>query len=255
MNTTISILKETFESMVGALTSAAPKVLATAVVVVLGLLVARTAKALFHRLLGAVQFDDFAKKIGLSDVLVRADVSQSASAIVCTLVYWTFLVFTGLAALGALGFGNAGTFAAIGEMIPNVVIAVAILVLGLNVAAFLSKLIQTTAVNAEVRQARLVRNAAYYGMGTLVVILALRQLGISAEILSTGFYIFFAGSCLAMALAFGLGSRDLAGGIAKNTLKTEQNQSRTLSEASVLGNNVFPTQAPRKRRRGKAAAA
>lgn len=254
MDTTISILKQTYEVMAGAVTAAAPKLLATAIVVVLGLLAARAAKALLHRLLDAVQFEDVASKIGLSGMLERADVKQSAGGIVCTFVYWMFLAFTGLAALGTLGFADAGTFGAIGAMIPNVVIAVAILVLGLNVASFLSKLIQTTAVNAEVRQARMVRNVAYYGMGTLVVILALGQLGISAEILTTGFYIFFAGSCLAMALAFGLGGRDLAAGIAKDTWNSEKQQSQTLSAASDLGNHMFPAHAANKRPRRKAAA-
>jgi len=254
METTISILKQTYEVMAGAVSSAAPKLLATAIVVVLGLIVARAAKALLHRLLDAVQFEDVAAKIGLSNALERAEVTLSASGIVCTFVYWTFLAFTGLAALGTLGFADSGTFVAIGSMIPNVVVAVAILVLGLNVATFLSKLIQTTAVNAEVRQARLVRNVAYYGMGTLVVILAVGQLGVPTEILTTGFYIFFAGSCLAMALAFGLGSRDLAAGIAKDTWRTEKEQSRTLSEASDLGDTMFPTHASHKRSRRKAAA-
>ena len=86
METTISILKQTYEVMAGAVTSAAPKLLATAIVVVLGLIAARAAKAIVHKLLEAVQFEDVAAKIGLSNVLGRADVSQSAGGIVCTMV-------------------------------------------------------------------------------------------------------------------------------------------------------------------------
>jgi hypothetical protein len=259
METLWSILKETSSSMIDTLSAAGPKILAAGLVVIVGLLVARTAKAIVHHLLGAVRFERFAERIGLSNVLGRAEVQQSSSEIVCTLVYWTFLVFTALVALTTLGFASAGTFEAVGAMIPKVVIAVAILMLGINVSAFLSKMIQTAAVNAEVRQARFVRNAAYYGMSTLVAILALQQLGISNEILGTAFTIFFGGTCLALALAFGLGSRELAGAVASATWKTEQEQARTLSEASELGNDILPSQRIRARNgrvsRSKTAAA
>jgi hypothetical protein len=166
-------------------------------------------------------------------------------------VYWTFLVFTAMVALGVLGFATSATFAAVGAMIPNVVIATAILVLGLNVSSFLSKLIQTAVVNAEIRQARFIRNAAHYGMGTLVVILAAKQLGISDAILGTSFFIFFGGTCLAMALAFGLGSREWAGRLAESTWKQEQEQARALTTASMLGPQVFPSTNGRTRRTTK----
>lgn len=251
METLLRILKETYSSMADGVASASPKILAASVIVVVGLLVARVAKALVHQLLVLIRFERVAGRLGVANVLSRADVRQSFSDLVCTTVYWAFLLFTGLAALSALGFANAATFSDVGAMIPKIVVAVAILILGINVSAFLAKLIQTAAVNAEVRQARFVRNAAYYGMCTLVAILALTQIGISAEILTMAFYILFAATCLGMALAFGLGSRELAGSLASETLKSEQAQSRMLSEASELGNEVFP--APKLRARPKRA--
>jgi hypothetical protein len=251
METLLRILKETYSSMADGVVAASPKILAASIIVIAGLLVARVAKALVHQLLRLVQFERAAARLGAANVLNRADVQQSASALICTFVYWSFLLFTGLAALSALGFANAATFSDVGAMIPKVVVAVAILILGINVSAFLSKLIQTAAVNAEVRQARFVRNAAYYGMCTLVAILALTQIGISAEILTMAFYIFFGATCLGMALAFGLGSRELAGSLASDTWKSEQAQTRMLAEASELGNDVFP--APRLRPRAKRA--
>jgi hypothetical protein len=247
METLLSTLKETYSSMVDTMAVASPKILAATIVLVAGLLAARTVKAVLHHVLAALRFETFAERIGITGVLQRADVQPSASEILGALVYWTFLTFAGLVSLRTLGFADASTFAAVGAMIPQVVIAVAILVLGLNVSAFLSKLIQTAAVNAEVRQARFVRNAAHYGMGTLVVILALQQLGISSQILGTAFTIFFGGTCLALAIAFGLGSRELAGEFVHTTLKAEQEQARNLSEASELGNQVFPSQKLRAR--------
>lgn len=257
METTLQLLKSAYHSTASLVVAGAPKIALAAAVIVVGLLLARIARAGLHRLLGLVRFEGLANRIGVTDVLKRAEIKSSATEILGTIVYWTFLIFTAMFALGVLGFATSASFAAVGEMIPNVVIATAILMLGLNVASFLSKLIQTAVVNAEIRPARFIRNAAHYAMGTLVVILAAKQLGISDAILSTSFFIFFGGTCLAMALAFGLGSREWAGRIAEDTWKQEQAQARTLTEASMLGPQVFPSHNGRGRRttsKSKAAA-
>jgi hypothetical protein len=256
MSKLMMLLEETFSATVATVSAALPGILVAAIVVVVGVLLARTAKALVHQALRITRFETFAERSGMSNVLGRADVEQSASEIIGTIVYWMILVFTGLVALTALGFAEASTFAVVGSMIPSVVVAAAILILGLNVSAFIAKLIQTAAVNAEVRQARFVRNAAHYAMATLVAIVALKQLGVPGDILGMAFYMFFGGTCLALALAFGLGSRELAGQIIGATFRAEQDKARALSEASELGNQIFPTSKLRKqtRMRSKVAA-
>jgi mechanosensitive ion channel-like protein len=251
MQTLLHILKSAYASTSSLVVSGAPKIAVAILVIVLGLLVARVVRAGLHYALGFVKFDALADRVGLSDVLARAEVKSSAREILGTIVYWTLLLFTGVVALGVLGLATSATFAAVGEIIPNVVIAAAILILGFNVASFLSKLIQTAVVNAEIRKARFIRNAAHYGMSTLVAILAAKQLGISDAILTTSFFIFFGGTCLAMALAFGLGSREWVGRMAESSWKQEQEQSRTLSNASALGVQVFPSSNGRSRRTSK----
>jgi hypothetical protein len=248
MDNFIQILKSTFDATSSAITSAAPKIAAAAVVIVVGLLVARIARAVVQRVLKLVRFESLANRVGMTNVLKRAEVNASASEITGTLVYWTLLLFAALVSLTVLGFATAETFATIGAMIPNVVIACAILILGLNVASFLAKLIQTAVVNAEIRQGRLIRNTAHYGMGALVVILAAQQLGISAEILTTSFFIFFGATCLAMALAIGLGSREWAGRLAESTWKNEKEKSRAMAEASVMGSQILPSATSRSKR-------
>ena len=253
MEQVITILKQTFESMGGFFTHTGPKLLAAIIVIVVGVLLARVVKAVINKLLAAVKFESLAAKLGLTNVLKRAEVQQTSSEILCTMVYWTMLIFTLLAALGTLDIAGTSAMTAVVTMIPQVVLAGAILVLGLNVSAFVAKLVQTAAVNAEIRQARMVRNAVHYGLSTMVVLLALRQFDISTQLLGSAFLIFFGGTCLAMALAFGLGCRDLAGSIAQEKWQREKNESKTLSEASELGSGVFPQANRTKRNRNLAA--
>jgi hypothetical protein len=241
METLMGILTSTYETTMTTVVAYAPQVLATLVLVVAGLVLARAARAAVFAIFEALKVDDVAAKIGANNALKRADVGLSTSQIVAQLVYWTFLVFTASVALSTLGFADAGTFKGLAAMVPNVVIAAFVMVLGINVSAFLSKVIQTAAVNAEVRQARLVRNVSHYGMSTLVTILALRQLGVPEELLSQGFLILFAGMTAGLALAFGLGCRELAGDIASHVWESEVKQSHNLAAASELGRQIFPS--------------
>jgi|GEM_PF-143310 len=251
MDTTLTTLKQTLTTVTDAVASAAPTLLATAIILVVGLLVARSAKSLMHWLLDRLQFEKLSEASGASNLLARAKVTHSASAIVCMVAYWIVLAFTALAAMSSLGYADAETFAAIGTMIPKVIGAVVVLAFGINVAAFLATLVQAVAVNAEVRQGRLVRNGVFFAMTTLVVVTALRMLGISGDIVTNAFYILFAGTCLGLALAFGLGGKGLAASIAEGRWKTEQALSAELSAASELGPSVFPSHAPSKPARAK----
>jgi hypothetical protein len=248
MDNFIQILESTFDTTWSAIGTAAPKIAVVAVVIVVGLLVARIARTGLRRVLELVRFESLATRAGVTNVLKRAEVKASASEIMGTLVYWTLLLFAALVSLRVLGFATPATFATVGAMIPNVVIACAILILGLNVASFLAKLIQTAVVNAEIRQGRLIRNTAHYGMGALVVVLAAQQLGISTAVLTTSFFIFFGATCLAMALAIGLGSREWAGRLAESTWKNEKEQTRAMAEASMLGAHVLPSTTSRSKR-------
>jgi hypothetical protein len=255
MERVITIIKETYESMGRAFAQSGPKLVAAAIVVVAGLVLARVAKAAMSHVLRAIKLERFAEKVGLSAALKRAEVDKTATEIGCALVYWTGLVFTMLATLETLSIAGTRAMTALVDTIPSVVLAVVTLVVGLNLASFVAKLAQTAAVNAEIRQARLVRNATQLGLGVLVVLLALRQFDIPAQLLGTTFLIIVGAASLALALAFGLGCRDLAAGIARSTWQSEQERSRALSEASELGDQVFPNANERRSRSGRHLAA
>src|SRR5258706_5935132 len=86
MEQVISIIKETYHSMWGLLSETAPKVIAAAIVVVAGLLVARAAKAALHHALQAVKFETLAGKMGIASALKRSEIDKSSSEILCTVV-------------------------------------------------------------------------------------------------------------------------------------------------------------------------
>ena len=93
--------------------------------------------------------------------------------------------------------------------IPNVVGAVVLLMLGNVIARFLSRSVLIGAVNMNLHYARLLSLGIKWLVLVLTAAMVLDHLSIGAAIVDLAFGILFGGIVLALALAVGLGSRDL----------------------------------------------
>ena len=129
------------------------------------------------------------------------------------------------------------------QLLPRLLAAVLILVVGWLVANFLGQSVLIAAVNAEVPEARYLARAVRWGVLLFAVATTLTQLGIGKEMVLVTFTITFGGLIFALALAFGPGGRwrgtsssaDSAG--SKN--RTPAKRSRTSNALrSVIGHNV-----------------
>jgi hypothetical protein len=85
-----------------------------------------------------------------------------------------------------------------------------VLILGLYFANFLESVTRTTCANAGLEQAASIGRAAYVGTAIFVIAGILEILEIASEIVIWAFILVFGAVCLALALAFGLGGRDVA---------------------------------------------
>ena len=97
-----------------------------------------------------------------------------------------------------------------GFTLVEVLIALAILVPAYLLGNFLGRTALIAAVNAGMRISGLVGNAVKYLIYLLGVSMALEQLGIGRESVLVSFGIVFSGVVLALAIAFGLGGKDVA---------------------------------------------
>jgi len=93
--------------------------------------------------------------------------------------------------------------------LPNVVAAIFILIVGVFASAFLATTIRTAASNAGVTQAHLLGQVVQAVVIVFASVAALQQLQI--QLVGEAFLIVLAAVCFGLALAFGLGCKDLAG--------------------------------------------
>jgi hypothetical protein len=95
------------------------------------------------------------------------------------------------------------------EYLPHVLAALVVLVAGSLIARFLSRHVLIGAVNMNLQYARLLSAGVKWLVLVLAVTMALEHLGIGSDVVRLAFGILFGGIVLALALAVGLGSKEL----------------------------------------------
>jgi len=134
--------------------------------------------------------------------------------ILSNLSYWIVMLTVVLAVMNSLGLDAAADlFNKVILYLPNVVVAVLVLIFGAQFARLIQGLSYTYLSNIGIGGARLMSLITQYALLFFVVSVALEQLEIGGQVLVSAFQIAFGALCLALALAFGLGGRDWANGV------------------------------------------
>jgi len=168
--------------------------------------------------LHAVRFDDLAKKSGIDDVLKAGDVPLNLNGVLSGLVYWFLMLITLLAAINSLGLTIASDlFSQIVLYLPNVVVAVVILIVGALFAKLIRGAVSAYLSSAQMEGGRIISAIAYYAILVFAVFVALRQLNIGQDMLLAAFRLCFGAAALALALAFGLGGKEWAARVIDRT--------------------------------------
>jgi len=185
-----------------------PGALVFLVLIVGSLILALVVRYLLVRMLTGLDVDRRADLLGLS--LADWAPSQSVSKVIASTAYWTILGLGLLLGLTALDAALPSRFAmSVLEYVPHLLAALLILVVGGMVARFLARAVLIGAVNMGVQYARLLSMAVKWLVLILTAAMALDHVGIGRTILLLAFGIAFGGVVLAVALAVGLGARDV----------------------------------------------
>jgi putative Mn2+ efflux pump MntP len=121
------------------------------------------------------------------------------------------LLVTFVAAINAIGLTVAADLLnRIVLYIPNIIAAIFILILGMFVATLLSNIVRTAANNAGVAQSKLLGKVVEIAVAVFAIAITLEQLGIGAKVIELFITVILASIGLGLALAFGLGCKDIA---------------------------------------------
>jgi hypothetical protein len=219
----ISMVVESVKSFLIQVGQFLPQLLAAIVILILGLLIAKFLHFIVVRGLKLIHFDVLTQTAGIDGFIKEGGIKKTTIDILGILVYWLVILLTLLTAFNSLGLGVVSElFRRVALFIPNVIVAVLILAIGLYFARFISDTVMAYSRNVGIVDAELMGRLTRYAIVIFVVITALVQVNIGTEILMDAFRILFGATCLAMALAFGIGGQKWAAGALEKFLKKQK---------------------------------
>jgi hypothetical protein len=216
----INVVLESLKTFWTEFGSFLPQLIAALLVLIVGWLIAKLIRRAFVKVLRLLRVDVAAEKSGVENFLLRGGVQFTTVTILGSLIYWLTLFMVLFAALNILGLqAAADIFNKIILYIPNVIVAIVVLIFGTMFAKFIQGISLTYLSNVGFEGAQLVSYLAQYAIVIFVVSIALEQLAVGGQVLVSAFQIAFGGLCLALALAFGLGGREWAARILEKMWK------------------------------------
>jgi hypothetical protein len=205
------VVVETMRGVGRRLAALIPNVLTMLLLVLLGLALGALARAFVVRVLRAFRFNSRCDRWGVQQALARAAIFREPDRLAGSLVFWGIFLLFAMMGIDALALpGMYGATSLVVQLIPNVLAAALMLVVGWLLANFLANAVLIGSVNARIAEARLLARAVRWAVLAFTLAAVLTQLGIGREMVMLAFGLTFGGVVLTFALAFGLGARDLA---------------------------------------------
>ena len=188
-----------------------PNLIGALLVFLVGLVVAAGLGSLVEKVISAFRVDSFLRKAGVEEYTKRANLELNSGHFLGELVYWfMFLVFL-LASSDILGFFALSSFLqSVLAYLPNLVIAVLIMLSSLVVANLAQHLVRASVMSARLHAVKFLGSAAWCTVMVFGGLASLAQLEIAASIINTLVTGLIAMVSIAGGLAFGLGGKDVA---------------------------------------------
>ena len=184
------------------------------VILFAGYLLAKVLEKLTERFLRRIRFNRLLERGGVLQAVERSGSHFNPVRVISNLVFWLVMFAVILVAANALGLESlANVFGELVSYIPSVIAAIIIILAGIVLGGFVGGLIAASA--GALHGGRALARVGRGGVILLAVFMALQELGIATDIVTTAFAILFGAIALAMALAFGLGNRELAGEVTR----------------------------------------
>ena len=204
-------IRISFGEALGALLIWLPRLIAFIVILAIGWIISALLAKGVRALLRAIKFNELMARVGLGDLLGRMRGGLDASAMIAGAVRWIIRFVVLLVAFDALGLpALSDVLRQFLIWLPNLVVAIVVLVLAAIGARTLGNLVRATAAEAEFRNPDTLANVAKTAVWVFAVIIAVNQVGIGDVLVNTLFTGAVAALALASGIAFGLGGRDLA---------------------------------------------
>lgn len=191
-----------------------PALLGALVILFAGYLLAKVVEQGAERLLHRIRLNQALERGGVMDAVERGGTHFNPTRVIGKTLFWILMFGVIMVAATTLGLESlAGVFAELVGYLPSLMSAIVIMIVGIVLGRFTGGLIMASA--GAIQGAPTLARFGRGGVIMLSIFMALQELGIATDIVTTAFAILFGAVALGLALAFGLGNRELAGQVTR----------------------------------------
>jgi len=216
----LSILIVPFQQLLGSILVKMPSILAALLLLLIGMVVGRVARAGVEKLFRITKLDDYTEMIKVNELTTRLGFGKSPSYVIGFLVYWLIIL------LFLVSAANAVQLTVVSELlerfvlfVPKLIGAVLVVAGGLLLGHFFGEIVLNAATANKLDGALALSKLVRVTIVVFTGIMALEQIDIDTSIITSSIQIILAAIGLGFAIAFGLGGRDVAAEIIKNIAK------------------------------------
>lgn len=213
--------------------SAIPKILGFLVIVLVGWFVASLVEKGIAAILRSIRFNDLAQRSGLAEFVHKMGTNTDPAGLIGAVVKWFIRLIALVVAFDALGLpAVSDVLRQLLLWLPNVVVALVVLVIGGLAARALSNIVRGAAAEGGLGNPDFLAKVASGVVWTFAVVVAVNQLGIATTLVNTLFMAVVGAFALALGLSFGLGGRETAAEIVRNWYGKSHEKSEQLARTA-----------------------
>lgn len=211
MDETSQIVLNSFSDFWEKFTGFIPTLLLALALLFAGFIFAWIFEVISRKVMRIVMLDKIVEKIGLKRLFEKAGLKTGFTRLLSGAVYWFVLIVFLASVVNVLGLTQLSIFLdKLVAYLPNVIAAVAILVIGILVANLLYNVVKNASESARLKSAGFLASLTKWSIFVFAFIAALVQLKVAPDLLKILFTGIVVMISLAGGLAFGLGGKDAA---------------------------------------------
>jgi small-conductance mechanosensitive channel len=200
-----------------------PNLIGFLLILIVGYFVARIVKTVVSKLLDKVGLDEHLHSGQTGEYVEKVSPGASPSKLIGSVVFWFIFLFVLSAAIGALQIPAVTAFMnQVLAYLPNVIVAVLIFVIAGVVAAAVAGLVAKTM--GDTPTGKVVASVVPALVMGIAIFMILNQLKIAPEIVQITYTALIGALALGLALAFGLGGREVAAEMLRGAYQKGQEQ-------------------------------
>ena len=203
-------LWDNIKDLIGQFIAFVPRFVGAILILIIGWIIAKIIKRVVRKILKKTGVDRLAAQLNQIEMIEKANLKIEFSTILATVFYYLLMLVFIIMATETLGMEVVSNLISdLFDLIPLLLSAAIILVLGIILADILRKVVLTTCRSLGIPSAKIISSFVFYFILINIAISALAQASVDTQFLASNISIILGGAMLAFGIGYGLASKTL----------------------------------------------